>query len=351
MRSMSCVGEVLQFDRDRPGAGDGERAGPSRRGAVTAARAGPTISAQSAIICAAAGARWRKAGRVRPGHEGADRRAGRRGAACRLAASASPCRPGALPDAAALLAWYDRHRRALPWRALPGEAADPYRVWLSEIMLQQTTVAAVVPYFDRFLRRFPTWRRWRPRLRTCCAPGPGSATTPAPATCTPAPARSRRPGGFPRDVDGLRALPGIGAYTAAAIAAIAFGVPAVPSTATSSGSSARVFAVDVRCPARAGDRRGRSSLGDDPAARARPADFAQALFDLGATICTPTRAGLRLCPWRTDCAGPAAGHRRRTAPQSAETGPADAVRRAFLAERPGRGAAAPPPAERACSAA
>src|SRR5579863_818094 len=131
--------------------------------------------------------------------------------------------------ARALLAWYDRHRRRLPWRAEAGRAADPYRVWLSEIMLQQTTVTAVIPYYETFVSRFPTIEalaaadldevlsHWaglgyyaRARNLHACA---RAVTT---------------RGGFPRDVVGLRTLPGIGAYTAAAVASIGFDVPTVP---------------------------------------------------------------------------------------------------------------------------
>src|SRR6202140_3596641 len=128
-----------------------------------------------------------------------------------------------LPDA--LLAWYDRHRRVLPWRALPGETADPYRVWLSEIMLQQTTVVTVAPYFDRFVARWPNvsslaassldevLHQWQglgysPRARNLHA-------------CARA-VVERHGGHFPEDVAGLRSRPGIGDYTAAAIAAIAY---------------------------------------------------------------------------------------------------------------------------------
>src|SRR5436190_20728075 len=131
-------------------------------------------------------------------------------------------------DPTLLLAWYDRHRRVLPWRAKKGERADPYRVWLSEIMLQQTTVKAVAPYYARFLARFPTvlalaeaplndvLKLWaglgyyaRARNLHACARA----------------VVERHDGEFPGSEDGLRALPGIGAYTAAAIAAIAFDQP------------------------------------------------------------------------------------------------------------------------------
>ena len=148
-----------------------------------------------------------------------------------------------------LLAWYDRHRRHLPWRAPPGGVADPYRVWLSEIMLQQTTVAAVVPYYETFLARFPDV--------AALAAAPEEAVMPAWAglgyyararnlhACARAVAAR---GGFPRDVEGLRALPGIGPYTAAAVAAIAFGVPVVPVDGNVERVAARLFAIASPLP-------------------------------------------------------------------------------------------------------
>ena len=213
------------------------------------------------------------------------------------------------PPAAALLAWYDRHRRSMPWRAGPGESADPYRVWLSEIMLQQTTVATVVPYFERFLARFPTvedlarapegevMEAWaglgyyaRARNLHACARAVAAA------------------GAFPGDIAGLRALPGIGAYTAAAVASIAFGVPAVPVDGNVERVAARVFAVEAPLPGgRAAIAAAAAALGADAAARARPADFTQALFDLGATVCTPRAPACALCPWRDPCRGRAGG--------------------------------------------
>ncbi|OJW24336.1 MAG: A/G-specific adenine glycosylase [Rhodospirillales bacterium 69-11] len=209
-----------------------------------------------------------------------------------------------MPSARLLLHWYDRHRRRLPWRAEPGEAADPYRVWLSEIMLQQTTVAAVIPYYERFLSRFPTVRHlaeaplddvlaaWaglgyyaRARNLHACAQAVVAA------------------GGFPRDLAGLRTLPGIGPYTAAAIGAIAFDLPAVPVDGNVERVVSRIAAIETPLPAgKPAIAAGAAALGEDPDARARPSDFAQALFDLGATVCTPTRPTCALCPWREACA-------------------------------------------------
>lgn len=211
--------------------------------------------------------------------------------------------------ATALLAWYDRHRRSLPWRAGPGETADPYHVWLSEIMLQQTTVAATIPYYERFLTRFPTVQSLAaaPLERVLAAwAGLGYyARARNLHTCAQVVATA---GGFPRDLAGLRALPGVGEYTAAAVGAIAFGLPAVPVDGNVERVVARLFAVGDELPkAKPRLRSLAAPLGEDPAAQARPSDFAQALFDLGATVCTPAAPACALCPWMAGCAGRRAG--------------------------------------------
>jgi A/G-specific adenine glycosylase len=214
----------------------------------------------------------------------------------------------AIAPAAALLGWYDRHRRTLPWRAAPGETPDPYLVWLSEVMLQQTTVAATIPYFERFVMRFPTV--------TALAAAPLEEVLAAWAGLGYY-ARARNlhacagivaaAGGFPRDPAALRALPGIGPYTATAIAAIAFGVPGVPLDGNVERVVARLFAIAQPLPAaKPLLRAAADALGADPDAVTRPSDFAQALFDLGATICTPAAPACVLCPWRAACEG----HRR-----------------------------------------
>jgi A/G-specific adenine glycosylase len=224
-----------------------------------------------------------------------------------------------MPDSADLLAWYDRDRRAMPWRALPGETPDPYHVWLSEIMLQQTTVTAVVPYFERFLTRFPTisalaaapendvMAAWaglgyyaRARNMHACAKQVAAAG-----------------GRFPTTIEALRALPGVGPYTANAIAAIAFGHPVVPVDGNVERIAARIFAIETPLTAaKPALAAAAARLNDSPQARARPSDFAQALFDLGATICTP-RPACGICPWHAPCAarraGTAAELPRRTA--------------------------------------
>ncbi|WP_407523982.1 A/G-specific adenine glycosylase [Methylobacterium oryzisoli] len=218
-----------------------------------------------------------------------------------VAPAASPLRP----DAADLLVWYDRHRRALPWRALPGVAPDPYRVWLSEIMLQQTTVAAVKPYFARFLERFPTV--------AALATAPEEAVMSAWAglgyysrarnlhACAKAVVAA---GGFPDTVEGLRKLPGIGAYTAGAIAAIAFDRPAAAVDGNVERVVSRLFAIETPLPAARAEIR---TLAESLVPARRPGDFAQAVMDLGATICTPKRPACALCPWMVPCRARAEG--------------------------------------------
>ncbi len=213
--------------------------------------------------------------------------------------------------AAALLAWYDRHRRALPWRSLPGQVSDPYRVWLSEIMLQQTTVKAVAPYFAKFTARWPTiaalaaaplddvLKLWaglgyyaRARNLHACAKA----------------VVERHGGRFPQSEADLSALPGIGAYTAAAVAAIAFDARASAVDGNVERVVSRLFAVADELPA--GKPRIRS-LAASLVPENRAGDFAQALMDLGATICTPRKPACVLCPWMMQCMARRRGHPER----------------------------------------
>jgi A/G-specific adenine glycosylase len=206
------------------------------------------------------------------------------------------------PSAGTLLAWYDRHRRLLPWRAAPGTRPDPYSVWLSEIMLQQTTVAAVAPYFESFLRRWPTvtdlaaaeldevlhaWQGLgyyaRARNLHRCARQLAAAG-----------------GRYPDSETELLKLPGIGPYTAAAIAAIAFGRRAVVVDGNVERVMARMFAVHDSLP---GAKPQLHALADSLTPATRPGDYAQAVMDLGATICTPRNPGCALCPWGETCGG------------------------------------------------
>ncbi len=210
-------------------------------------------------------------------------------------------------DRADLLAWYDRHRRILPWRARCGETADPYRVWLSEIMLQQTTVKAVAPYYAKFLARWPTVEALaRASLDDVLRAWAGLGYY-ARARNLHACARAvveRHGGKFPRTLEGLRTLPGIGDYTAAAVAAIAFDLPAVPVDGNVERVVTRLFAVEDELPAgKPAIKRLAASL--LPPRRA--GDFAQALMDLGATLCSPKRPACALCPWSESCAAYARG--------------------------------------------
>jgi A/G-specific adenine glycosylase len=206
-----------------------------------------------------------------------------------------------MPDPADLLGWYDRHARMLPWRARQGERVDPYRVWLSEIMLQQTTVKTVTPYYTRFLTRWPTvtalaeaslddvLRAWaglgyyaRARNLHACAQA----------------IVEQHGGQFPDDMNALRELPGIGDYTAAAIAAIAFDLPAVPVDGNVERVVSRLFAVEEELPA---GKPVIKQLAGSLLPGRRTGDFAQALMDLGATLCSPRRPACALCPWNGAC--------------------------------------------------
>ncbi|WDF73740.1 A/G-specific adenine glycosylase [Novosphingobium sp. KACC 22771] len=204
--------------------------------------------------------------------------------------------------APALLAWYDVHARSLPWRMPPGaNRADPYRVWLSEVMLQQTTVAAVIPYFERFTTR------WADVAALAAAPEDEVMAAWAGLGYY---SRARRlvecarvvaaRGGFPEDEAGLRALPGLGAYTAAAVAAIAFGARAVVVDANVERVVARLFDIDTPLPAaRAAIREAADAITPD----ARSGDFAQAMMDLGAGICSVRAPQCLICPLRAHCRG------------------------------------------------
>jgi A/G-specific adenine glycosylase len=215
---------------------------------------------------------------------------------------------------ALLLDWYDCHRRRLPWRPLQGEKADPYRVWLSEIMLQQTGVKTVGPYFEKFLARWPgidalgraslddVLRMWAglgyySRARNLHA-------------CAVAVLRDHG-GAFPDTEQGLQALPGIGPYTAAAIAAIAFGRRTMPVDGNIERVVSRLFAVEEPLPQAkplikqlATTLLGESRAGD---VKSRAGDSAQALMDLGSSICTPKKPACALCPLNDGCAARSRG--------------------------------------------
>jgi len=207
----------------------------------------------------------------------------------------------------ALLDWYDAHRRDLPWRAKPGEVVDPYRVWLSEVMLQQTTVAAVTP-------RFLAWTARWPDFASLAAADDADVMAAWAGLGYYARARNlvkaakavvtEHGGEFPGTEAELRALPGLGAYTAAAVAAIAFGERAVVVDANVERVVARLFAIQTPLPAaRPAIRVAADSITPDT----RAGDFAQAMMDLGSGICTTRAPKCLLCPIRAHCEGFAQG--------------------------------------------
>lgn len=206
-----------------------------------------------------------------------------------------------------LLAWYDRERRDLPWRYSPGEKADPYRVWLSEIMLQQTTVKAVIPYFEKFVSRWPTVKALAASseddvLAAWAGLGYYSRARNLHACARAVAARPR--GEFPRTEPELLELPGIGPYTAAAIAAIGFGQLASPVDGNIERVVSRLFAVETPLPAAKAELR---VLAATLTPARRPGDFAQAMMDLGAGICTPKRPSCLMCPLNRICKANALG--------------------------------------------
>lgn len=206
---------------------------------------------------------------------------------------------------AALLGWYDAHARDLPWRAPPGAPAmDPYRVWLSEVMLQQTTVAAVIPYFAAFTARWPTVEALAAAPDADVMQAWAGLGYYARARNLLSCAREVAASGWPGDEAGLRALPGVGAYTAAAIASIALGQRAIVVDGNIERVMARLFAVDTPIPAARTELRRHA---DALTPQHRPGDHAQALMDLGATLCTPRQPKCLLCPVQRWCAAFAVG--------------------------------------------
>ncbi|PZQ52658.1 MAG: A/G-specific adenine glycosylase [Rhodovulum sulfidophilum] len=210
--------------------------------------------------------------------------------------------------AADLLAWYDRMARVMPWRVPPAARAaglrpDPYHVWLSEVMLQQTTVAAVRSYFERFVTRWPTVSDLAAAedadVMAAWAGLGYYARARNLLKCARAVAREHR-GRFPETEAGLRALPGIGPYTAAAIAAIAFDRPETVLDGNVERVIARLRAVEEPLP---GVKERLRALAAEITPAERPGDYAQAIMDLGATVCSPRAPACGICPWRDDCAG------------------------------------------------
>lgn len=208
-----------------------------------------------------------------------------------------------------LLRWYDRHRRVLPWRALPKKKANPYHVWLSEVMLQQTTVPAVIPYFLKFLEQWPT-------VAALAAATPEDVMQNWAGLGYYARARNLHKcakyvaedlgGRFPDTQEDLKKLPGVGDYTSAAILSIAFDKPANVVDGNVERVMARIFAVTQPVPHSKPELKRLAALmatGEE----ARPGDYAQALMDLGATVCTPASPKCMICPVNDYCAARKAG--------------------------------------------
>ncbi|HVV26710.1 MAG TPA: A/G-specific adenine glycosylase [Rhizomicrobium sp.] len=205
-----------------------------------------------------------------------------------------------------LLAWYDTHRRVLPWRAPAGTRADPYRVWLSEIMLQQTTVQAVAGYYRKFLDRWPTVQALAHASQDEVLAAWAGLGYYARARNLHAAAKmvaDEMGGTFPATAEGLRALPGVGGYTAGAIAAIAYDEKQAAMDANAERVIARLYAVATPLPKAKAELHALClALVPD-----RAGDFVQALMDLGSAICTPRRPACGNCPWADDCRAHAGG--------------------------------------------
>jgi len=207
-----------------------------------------------------------------------------------------------------LLGWFDRHRRVMPWRALKGRRPNPYHVWLSEIMLQQTTVITVGPYFMKFIGKWPTVKDLaEAKLDDVLAAWAGLgyyARARNLHKCAVVVAEQYN-GRFPEMVDGLLDLPGVGPYTAAAIASIAFDKPAVAVDGNVERVVSRFFAIEETLPLSKPEIKAQAAVLAEGVAR--PGDFTQAFMELGATVCTPRKPKCTECPWRQDCAGRKAG--------------------------------------------
>lgn len=231
-----------------------------------------------------------------------------------------------------LLAWYERARRELPWRA----TRDPYRIWVAEIMLQQTRVAAVLPYYERFLERFPDVASLAGATEDeVLAAWAGLGYYSRARNMYRAARRIAADGTFPSDYASIKALPGVGAYTAAAIASIAFGQP----YAVVDGNVLRVLA---RLTAEPGDiaagpaRRRLEMLAQRLLDRRRPGDFNQALMELGATVCLPRRPACGACPLERLCQARRRGLETELPRKRRSGAPKRIAKTLLLIERQGR---------------
>lgn len=209
-----------------------------------------------------------------------------------------------------LLDWYDSHARSLPWRTSPADRArgilpDPYAVWLSEIMLQQTTVAAVKAYFTRFMLLWPTVEALaNARDEDVMAEWAGLGYYARARNLLKCAREVTALGGFPTTRDGLQKLPGIGPYTSAAISSIAYDLPETVLDGNVERVMSRLFAVQEPLP---DSKETLRSLASSLTPEARAGDYAQAVMDLGATVCTPRSPACGICPWRDPCVARAEG--------------------------------------------
>jgi A/G-specific adenine glycosylase len=206
-----------------------------------------------------------------------------------------------------LLAWYRAQHRKLPWRAAPGERQDPYAVWLSEIMLQQTTVATVIPYYLKFMTRWPTMKALAEAniadVMSAWA-GLGYYSRARNLHACAVQVTNEYDGSLPAGEAELLKLPGIGPYTAAAISSIAFGKQAAPVDGNIERVLSRLMCIEEPLPA---SKPVLKEIAQQLAPLKHAGDFAQAMMDLGATICTPRSPSCLICPWREECGALAAG--------------------------------------------
>jgi A/G-specific adenine glycosylase len=210
-----------------------------------------------------------------------------------------------------LLDWYDQTERHMPWRARGNTRPNPYYVWLSEIMLQQTTVATVTPYFEKFIRRWPTLADFAgaslEELRTAWQ-GLGYYSRARNMHRCAEVLQMNYGGNFPQTAEALLELPGVGPYTAAALASIAFDQAVVPVDGNVLRVMARLGKIKEPLP----DAKGTlGQLAEQFAHSDRPGDFAQALMDLGATVCTPRKPKCGICPVQNECLAFKSGHPER----------------------------------------
>ncbi|MEL6237216.1 MAG: A/G-specific adenine glycosylase [Pseudomonadota bacterium] len=235
-----------------------------------------------------------------------------------------------------LLHWYERHARDLPWRIPPGgdrprDPNWPYRVWLSEVMLQQTTVAAVKPYFAKFTQTWPSvFDLAQAPEEEIMAAWAGLGYYSRARNLVKCAREVAARGGFPPTEAGLRELPGLGAYTAASIAAIAFGERAVVVDANIERVVARLFAIGEPLP---GARKTIRARAETITPKARAGDFAQAMMDLGAQVCTARDPRCLLCPLNDICAARREGEPQRLPVKTAKKAKPERHGKAFWIER------------------